>query len=126
MRQQVKTTRSMCGRDVPAAIAIEELRKQIEHFCGLGSAEIDPATSPSAGSQAGPKTHRTAEIAYDANAYGAIKASPYTIRYIRYSSPRSLAEVRQSLGRTNCGRDCLVPMLCGCGYPSLDWQADTV
>jgi hypothetical protein len=80
MRQQVKTTRSMCGRDVLAAMAIEELRKQIEHFCGLGSAEIDPATAPGAGSQAGPKTHRTAEIAYDANAYGATSSSAWSIK----------------------------------------------
>ena len=42
-RAALETTRSICGRDVFAAMAIEELRKQIEHFCGLGSRVIDQA-----------------------------------------------------------------------------------
>jgi IS5 family transposase len=40
-RAALETTRRMRGRDVFAAMAIEELRKQIEHFCGLGSRVID-------------------------------------------------------------------------------------
>jgi transposase, IS5 family len=39
----LETTRGMRGRDVLAAMAIEDLRKQIEHFCGLGSRVIDQA-----------------------------------------------------------------------------------
>jgi IS5 family transposase len=39
----LETTREMRGRDVLAAMAIEDLRKQIEHFCGLGSRVIDQA-----------------------------------------------------------------------------------
>jgi transposase, IS5 family len=42
-RAALETTRSMSGRDVFAAMAIEDLRKQIEHFCGLGSRVIDQA-----------------------------------------------------------------------------------
>jgi transposase, IS5 family len=42
-RSALATTRGMCGRDVYAAMAIEELRKQIEHFCGLGIRVIDQA-----------------------------------------------------------------------------------
>src|SRR3974390_999342 len=42
-RAALETTRSMCGTDVFAALAIEELRKQIEHFCELGSRVIDQA-----------------------------------------------------------------------------------
>jgi IS5 family transposase len=42
-RAVLETTRSICVRDVFAAMAIEELRKQIEHFCGLGSRVIDQA-----------------------------------------------------------------------------------
>ncbi len=42
-RAALETTRSMRGRDVFAAMATEELRKQIEHFCGLGSRVIDQA-----------------------------------------------------------------------------------
>jgi transposase, IS5 family len=42
-RAALETTRSMSGRDVLAAMAIEELRKQIEHFCELGSRVIDQA-----------------------------------------------------------------------------------
>ena len=37
----LETTRSMSGRDVFAALAIEDLRNQIEYFCGLGSRVID-------------------------------------------------------------------------------------
>ena len=39
----LETTCGMCGRDVFAAMAVEELRKQIEHFCGLGIRVIDQA-----------------------------------------------------------------------------------
>ena len=39
----LKTTRGMCGRSVLAAMVIEDLRKQIEYFCGLGSRVIDQA-----------------------------------------------------------------------------------
>jgi transposase, IS5 family len=42
-RAALETTRGMCGGDVLAAMAIEELRKQIEHFCGLGRGVIDQA-----------------------------------------------------------------------------------
>src|SRR6202011_1233990 len=42
-RAALETTRSMRGRDVFAAMVTEELRKQIEHFCGLGSRVIDQA-----------------------------------------------------------------------------------
>jgi transposase, IS5 family len=42
-RAALETTRGMSGRDVLAAMAIQELRKQIEHFCGLGSRVIDQA-----------------------------------------------------------------------------------
>ena len=42
-RTALETTRSICVRDVFAAMAIEELRKQIERFCGLGSRVIDQA-----------------------------------------------------------------------------------
>jgi IS5 family transposase len=42
-RAALETTNSMCGRDVLAAMAIEDLRKQIEHFCCLGSRVIDQA-----------------------------------------------------------------------------------
>ena len=42
-RAALETTRGMCPRDVFAAMAIEGLRKQIEHFCGLGSRVIDQA-----------------------------------------------------------------------------------
>src|SRR3974390_970424 len=42
-RAALETTRNMCGTDVFAAMAIEELRKQIEHFCRLGSRVIDQA-----------------------------------------------------------------------------------
>jgi len=42
-RAVLETTRSLSGSDVFAAMAIEELRKEIEHFCGLGSRVIDQA-----------------------------------------------------------------------------------
>ena len=42
-RVALERTGSMRGRDLLAAMAIEELRKQIEHFCGLGSRVIDQA-----------------------------------------------------------------------------------
>jgi IS5 family transposase len=42
-RAVLETTRSICVRAVFAAMAIEELCKQIEHFCGLGSRVIDQA-----------------------------------------------------------------------------------
>src|SRR3974390_991029 len=42
-RAALETTRNMCGTDVFAAMAIEELRKKIEHFCGLGSRVIHHA-----------------------------------------------------------------------------------
>ena len=42
-RAALKTTHGMPGRDMLAAMAIEELRKQIEHFCGLGDRVIDQA-----------------------------------------------------------------------------------
>jgi transposase, IS5 family len=42
-RAALETTRSMCGKDVFSAMAIEELRKQVEHFCGLGNGVIDQA-----------------------------------------------------------------------------------
>ena len=42
-RAALETTRGMRGRVVFAAMAIEELRKQIEHFCGLGTRVIDQA-----------------------------------------------------------------------------------
>lgn len=42
-RAALERTRGMSGRDVFAAMALEELRKEIEHFCGLGSRVIDQA-----------------------------------------------------------------------------------
>jgi transposase, IS5 family len=42
-RAALETTRSMSGRDVFAVMAVEDLRKQIEHFCGLGSRVTDQA-----------------------------------------------------------------------------------
>jgi len=42
-RAALETTRGMAAKDVLAAMAIEELRKEIEHFCGLGSRVIDQA-----------------------------------------------------------------------------------
>jgi len=42
-RTALETTRSLPGTDVFAALAIEELRNEIEHFCGLGSRVIDQA-----------------------------------------------------------------------------------
>ena len=42
-RSALETTRNMPATDVFAAMAIEELRKEIEHFCGLGSRVIDQA-----------------------------------------------------------------------------------
>jgi IS5 family transposase len=42
-RAALETTRGMSGRDVLAAMAAEELRKQIEHFCELGSRVIEQA-----------------------------------------------------------------------------------
>ena len=42
-RAALETTRNMSGRDLFTAMAIEELRKQIEHFCRLGSRVIDQA-----------------------------------------------------------------------------------
>jgi IS5 family transposase len=42
-RGSLETTRGMAAKDVLAVMAIEELRKEIEHFCGLGSRVIDQA-----------------------------------------------------------------------------------
>jgi transposase, IS5 family len=42
-RAALETTRNICGRDVFAAMAIEELRNQVEQFCELGSGVIDQA-----------------------------------------------------------------------------------
>src|SRR3974377_2173744 len=42
-RAALETTRNMSGRDLFTAMAIEELRKKIKHFCGLGSRVIDQA-----------------------------------------------------------------------------------
>jgi IS5 family transposase len=42
-RAALETTHGMSGGDVFAAMAIEELRKQIAHFCGLGCRVIDQA-----------------------------------------------------------------------------------
>src|SRR6516164_314385 len=42
-RAVLETTRSMSGRDVFAALAIEDLRKQIEHYCGLADRVVDQA-----------------------------------------------------------------------------------
>jgi IS5 family transposase len=40
-RAGLEKTRTMRGKDMLADMAIEELRKQIEHFCGLGDRVID-------------------------------------------------------------------------------------
>ena len=40
-RAGLEKTRKMHGKDMFADIAIEELRRQIEHFCGLGDRVID-------------------------------------------------------------------------------------
>jgi IS5 family transposase len=42
-RAALEKTGKMRGRDMFADMAIEELRKQIEHFCQLGSRVIDQA-----------------------------------------------------------------------------------
>jgi IS5 family transposase len=42
-RAALETTRKTRGKDMFADMAIEGLRKQIEHFCGLGSRVIDQA-----------------------------------------------------------------------------------
>jgi IS5 family transposase len=42
-RAALEKTRRMCGKDVLNVMAIEELRKQIEHFCRLGSGVIEQA-----------------------------------------------------------------------------------
>jgi transposase, IS5 family len=42
-RVGLESTRPMRGRDMLADMAIEELRGQIEHFCGLGDRVIDQA-----------------------------------------------------------------------------------
>jgi IS5 family transposase len=42
-RAALEKTRSMCGKDVLNVMAIEELRKKIEHFCRLGSGVIEQA-----------------------------------------------------------------------------------
>ena len=42
-RAGLERTRTMRGKDMLADMAIEELRRQIEHFCGLGDRVIDQA-----------------------------------------------------------------------------------
>ena len=42
-RAALETTRGVSAKDLLAVMAIEELRKGIEHFCGLGSRVIDQA-----------------------------------------------------------------------------------
>src|SRR6266446_4689225 len=42
-RAGLERTRTMRGKDMFADMAIEELRRQIEHFCGLGDRVIDQA-----------------------------------------------------------------------------------
>src|SRR6201987_1695922 len=42
-RAGLEKTRTMRGKDMFADMAIEELRRQIEHFCGLGDQVIDQA-----------------------------------------------------------------------------------
>ena len=42
-RMALKSTRTMRGKDLIAELAIAETRKEIEHFCGLGSRVIDQA-----------------------------------------------------------------------------------
>src|SRR3974377_2195063 len=42
-RAALETTRNMSGRDLFTAMAIEELRKQIKHFCGVGEPFVDQA-----------------------------------------------------------------------------------
>jgi transposase, IS5 family len=42
-RAGIERTRTMCGKDMFAGMAIDELRRQIEHFCRLGDRVIDQA-----------------------------------------------------------------------------------
>jgi transposase, IS5 family len=61
-RASLETTRGMSGRDVLAAMAIEELRKQIEHFCGLGDRVIDQARRRVLGSEQVPNDEKIYSI----------------------------------------------------------------
>src|ERR1700756_322681 len=42
-RRGLRHTRKGRAKDVPSQLALEELRRQIEHYCGLGSKVIDQA-----------------------------------------------------------------------------------
>jgi transposase, IS5 family len=57
-RATLEKTRKMRGRDMLADVAIEELRKQIEHFCELGSRVIDQARRRVLDGEQVPNDHR--------------------------------------------------------------------
>jgi IS5 family transposase len=42
-RRGLRHTRNVRAKDVPSQLALEELRRQIEHYCGLGERVIDQA-----------------------------------------------------------------------------------
>src|SRR5246127_190819 len=42
-RRGLRHTRKVRAKDVPSQLALEELRRQIEHYCGLGERVIDQA-----------------------------------------------------------------------------------
>jgi IS5 family transposase len=42
-RRGLRHTRKVRGKDVPSQLALEELRRQIEHYCGLGEGVINQA-----------------------------------------------------------------------------------
>src|SRR5215472_4528251 len=42
-RRGLRHTRNVRAKDVPSQLALDELRRQIEHYCGLGERVIDQA-----------------------------------------------------------------------------------
>ena len=42
-RSGLRHTRKVRAKDVPSQLALDELRRQIEHYCGLGERVIDQA-----------------------------------------------------------------------------------
>src|SRR5215831_10334085 len=40
-RRGLRHTRNVRAKDVPSQLALDELRRQIEHYCGLGERVID-------------------------------------------------------------------------------------
>ena len=42
-RSGLRHTRKVRAKDVPSQLALEELRREIEHYCGLGARLVDQA-----------------------------------------------------------------------------------